>query len=278
MARPVWKGSISFGLVNMGVKAFGAVRDHEVHFHQLDKKTGARVRHVKVSSKSGDPLDKDDIEMGYEVRKGNYVTFSRGQLNELQPESTRTLDVSDFVDLDDVDPIYYERTYWLAPDGEGAARAYRLLLAAMEDQQRVGVGTVVMRNKQYLAAIRPLDGALAMSTLRFADDIVAKSEIDGIPRKAKVDAKELKLAAQIIDSLSADWKPERYKDTYTDELRKRIERKDKGQDVVEEAEPEVDTSNVTDLMEALQASVERAKKGRSKAGRAKRTPQKRKSA
>jgi DNA end-binding protein Ku len=261
--RPVWKGSISFGLVNMGVKAFSAVRDHEVHFHQLDKNTGARVRHVKVSAKSGDPLDKDDIEMGYEVRKGKYVTFSRGELAELAPASTRTVDVSDFVALDEVDPIYYERTYWLIPDGEGADRAYRLLLAAMEDQERVGIGTVVMRNKQYLAAIRPLDGALAMSTLRFADDVVAKSDIDGIPRKAKVDPKERKLAVQIIDSLASEWKPSRYKDTYTDELRKRIDRKDKGKDVVEEAEPEVDTSNVTDLMAALEASVEKAKKGRS---------------
>jgi DNA end-binding protein Ku len=261
----VWKGSISFGLVNMGVKAFSAVRDHEVHFHQLDKKSGARVRYVKVSGKSGDPLDKDDIEMGYEVRKGKYVTFSQSELNELQPASTRTLDVSDFVALEEVDPIYYERTYWLVPDGEGAARAYRLLLTAMEDEQRVGIGTVVMRNKQYLAAIRPLDGALAMSTLRFDEDVVPKSEIDGIPRKAKVDAKERKLATQIIDALASDWKPSRYKDTYTDELRTRIQRKEKGKDVVDEAEEQetVDTSNVTDLMAVLQESVERAKKGRS---------------
>ncbi|MBV9952299.1 MAG: Ku protein [Acidimicrobiia bacterium] len=280
MARPVWKGSISFGLVNMGVKAFSAVRDHEVHFHQLDKKSGARVRYVKVSGKSGDPLEKDDIEMGYEVKKGKYVTFSQRELNDLQPASTRTLDVSDFVALEDVDPIYYDRTYWLVPDGEGADRAYRLLLAAMEDEQRVGIGTVVMRNKQYLAAIRPLDGALAMSTLRFDDDVVGKSEIDGVPRKAKVDAKELKLASQIIDALASDWKPSRYKDTYTDELRKRIERKEKGKDVVEEGEEQetVDTSNVTDLMAVLQESVERAKKGRSTRKRTTKAAKARKSA
>jgi DNA end-binding protein Ku len=276
MARPVWTGSISFGLVNMGVKVFTAVRDHEVHFHQLDKKSGARVRNVKVSGKSGDPLDKDDIEMGYEIKKGKYVTFERDELKELQPASTRVLDVSDFVDLEEVDPIYYDRTYWLVPDGEGAARAYRLLLAAMEDQQRVGIGTVVMRNKQYLTAIRPLEGALAMSTMHFADDIVPKTDIDGIPRKAKVEAKELKLATQVIESLAADWKPSRYKDTYTDDLRKRIDRKAKGKDVVDEAEEqEIDTSNVTDLMAALQASVEKAKKGRTAR---KRTPAKKKSA
>jgi DNA end-binding protein Ku len=253
------------------------VRDHEVHFHQLDKKSGARVRYVKVSGKSGDPLDKDDIEMGYEVRKGKYVTFSQSELNDLQPASTRTLEVSDFVALEDVDPIYYDRTYWLVPDGEGADRAYRLLLAAMEDEQRVGIGTVVMRNKQYLAAIRPLEGALAMSTLRFADDVVGKSEIDGVPRKAKVDPKERKLASQIIDALASDWKPSRYKDTYTDELRKRIERKEKGKDVVDEAEEQetVDTSNVTDLMAVLQESVERAKKSR---GGRKRATKARKSA
>ena len=187
------------------------------------------------------------------------------------------LDVSDFVALEDVDPIYYDRTYWLVPDGEGAARAYRLLLAAMEEEQRVGIGTVVMRNKQYLTAIRPLEGALAMSTMHFADDIVPKADIDGVPRKAKVEPKELKLATQIIESLASDWKPASYKDTYTDELRKRIDRKAKGKDVVDEAEEQetVDTSNVTDLMEVLQASVEKAKKGRSTR---KRAPQKKKSA
>ena len=267
---------MSFGLVNVGVKAFTAVRDHDVHFHQLDRGSGSRIGYEKVSKKTGEPVEAEDIEMGYEVSKGRYVTFEQDELDELRPSSTRAIDVSDFVDLDAIDPIYYDRTYWLVPDGEGAARAYRLLLAAMEEEQRVGIGTVVMRNKQYLAAIRPLEGALAMSTMHFADDIVPKAEIEGIPRKAKVEPKELKLATQIIESLASDWKPASYKDTYTDELRKRIDRKAKGKDVVDEAEEqEIDTSNVTDLMAALQASVEKAKKGRTTR---KRAPQKKKSA
>ena len=262
MARAVWSGSISFGLVNVAVKAYTAVREHEVRFHQIDKKSGARVRYEKVSEKTHKKLDSDDIEMGYEVRKGRYVAFSKEGLAELRPRSTRTVEVSDFVPLEDIDPIYYERTYWLAPDGPAAARAYGLLCAAMEDRQRVGIGTVAMRNKQYLAAIRPLEGVLAMSTLRFADEIVARSEIDALPsRRARPEAKELRLAAQIVDALHAPWKPDKYHDTYTEELRDMIERRAKGQTIAVDQSP-AETAKVLDLMEALNASVAAAKKRR----------------
>ncbi|HEY2430047.1 MAG TPA: Ku protein, partial [Acidimicrobiales bacterium] len=159
-------------------------------------------------------------------------------------------------------PVYYDRTYWLGPDGEAAERAYRLLEASMEASEKVGIGTVVMRNKQYLAAIRPLDGALALSTLRFADEVVPKSDVDAVPsRQGKSDAKELRLATQIIDSLTTDWEPERYHDTYTEELRDLIERRARGEQVeVDEAEP--GPTKVVDLMEALQASIDAARKGR----------------
>jgi DNA end-binding protein Ku len=174
------------------------------------------------------------------------------------------VDVTDFVALEDVDPIYYERTYWLGPADDASKQAYGLLLAAMEDRQRVAIGTVVMRNKQYLAAIRPLDGVLAMSTMRFADEVVPRAEVDGVPsRRTKPEAKALKLATQIVDSLAGDWKPEQYHDTYAEELRKRIERKDKGKDVVEErAAPDGD-AKILDLMEALEQSVSAAKGKRS---------------
>jgi len=262
MARAVWSGSISFGLVNVAVKAYTAVREHEVRFHQIDKKSGARVRYEKVSEKTHKKLDSDDIEMGYEVRKGRYVSFTKEELAELRPRSTRTVEVSDFVPLEDIDPIYYERTYWLAPDGPAAARAYALLCAAMEDRQRVGIGSVAMRNKQYLAAIRPLEGVLAMSTLRFADEVVARSEIDALPsRRARPEAKELRLAAQIVDALQAPWKPEKYHDTYTEELRDLIERRAKGETVAIDQSP-AETAKVLDLMEALNASVAAAKKRR----------------
>jgi DNA end-binding protein Ku len=274
MARAVWSGSISFGLVNVPVKAYTAVRDHEVSFHQLEKDTGSRIRYRKVSEKTGEEVDADDIELGYEIRKGEYVTFEKGEIDDLRPESTRAIDVSDFVPLEDIDPIYYERTYWLGPGDDSAAKAYQLLLAAMEDRQRVGIGTVVMRNKQYLTAIRPLDGVLAMSTMRFADEVVPQSDVDELPsRRSKPDAKAVKLATQIVDSLATDWDPEKYEDTYTKELRTLIKRKDKGEDLVieEKAEPR---AKVLDLMEALEASVAEARSGRKGSGPSKRTAKK----
>jgi DNA end-binding protein Ku len=233
-----------------------------------------------VSEKTGREVDADDIELGFEIRKGRYVTFDKSELEELKPESTKAIEVTDFVDLEAVDPIYYERTYWLGPADDAAKQAYGLLLAAMEDRQRVAIGTVVMRNKQYLAAIRPLDGALAMSTMRFADEVVPRAEVDGVPdRRTKPDAKALKLATQIVDSLAGDWKPEQYHDTYAEELRARIERKDKGKDVVKDSEAPAKGAEILDLMEALEQSVSAAKRGRrSSGGRKKASPRKKASA
>jgi DNA end-binding protein Ku len=270
MARSVWKGTISFGLVSVPVRAFSAVRDHDVHFHQIDKATGSRVRNQKVSDKSGDELGSDDIEMGYEIADGRYVTFDKDELDELRPASTRTVDVGDFVPLDQVDPVYYERTYWLAPDGDPAKEPYQLLLAAMEDRELVAVGTVVMRNKQYLTAIRPLDGALAMSTMRFADEVVPRKDVEDVPqRRSKPDAKMLKMATQLVDALTGDWKPKQYKDTFTDELRKRIQAKEKGEEITEDPTPEP-RADVVDLMSALEASVKESRSRRSSGSGSKR--------
>jgi DNA end-binding protein Ku len=239
------------------------VRDHDVHFHQLDKKSGARVRDKKVSEKSGREVQSDDIQMGFEVSKGTYVTFDKGELTELKPESTRAIEITDFVDLDEIDPIYYERTYWLAPDGDGAKKAYGLLVAAMTDRNRVGIGTVVMRNKEYLTAVRPLDTALAMSTMRFADEVVPRRDVDALPSRAtKPDGKAMKMAAQLIDGLSAAWKPEAYHDTYAEELRARIKAKDAGKDVVREASASEPNGKVLDLMAALEASLEQGNRPR----------------
>ena len=283
MARPTWSGTISFGLVNVPVKAFTAVRDHDVHFNQLDKKTGARIRNKKVSERSGREVEADDIAMGFEISKGKYVTFAKEELKELQPASTRAIEVTDFVALEDVDPIFYERTYWLAPADDRAKEAYGLLLDAMEDRGRAAIGTVVMRNKEYLTAIRPLDGALAMSTMRFADEVVPRSDIDGIPsRRSKADPKALKLATQIVDSLAGDWDPEKYHDTYAEELRSRIKAKDRGKEVVDEAAPDEGDDKIVDLMAALEASVDRAKgnrrTSRTRQATRKRTPAKKQAA
>ena len=258
MARPVWSGVISFGLVSVPVKAHSAVRDHDVHFHQIDKRSGARIRNRKVSAKTGEEVDNADIEMGFETSKGRYVTFSKPELDDLRPESTRTIDVTDFVRLDDVDPIYFDRTYWLAPADETAVKPYQLLRAAMEERGLVAIGTVVMRNKQYLTAIRPLQGALAMSTMRFADEVVPRSDVDGVPdRRSKPEAKMLRMATQLVDSLTSEWNPGQYHDTFTEELRARIRAKRSGRKVT--SEPKEAEPKVIDLMQALEESVKGAR-------------------
>jgi DNA end-binding protein Ku len=262
MARPVWSGVISFGLVSVPVKAYPAVRDHDVHFHQIDKGSGSRIRNRKVSAKTGKEVDNADIELGFETSKGRYVTFSKRELDDLRPASTRAVEVSDFVSLDDIDPIYYERTYWLAPADDAAVKPYQLLRAAMEDRGLVAIGTVVMRNKQYLTAIRPLEGALAMSTMRFADEVVPRSDVDGVPdRRTKPDQRMLRMANQLVDSLTTDWNPRRYHDTFTEELRERIEAKQAGKKL--EIEPEEGAEpKVIDLMQALEDSVKGARANR----------------
>jgi DNA end-binding protein Ku len=259
MARAIWSGSVTFGLVNVPVKAYTAVRDHEVHFHQLEKGTGARIRYQKISEKTSKEVDKKNIEPGYELDHGRYAVVDPSEVDELRPRTTRTIEVSDFVALSDIDPIYYERTYWLSPDGEGARRPYRLLLAAMEDKQRVAIGSVVMRNKQYLAAIRPLDGALAMSTMRFADEVVPRTSVEDLASAGeKPESKELRLAEQIIESLSTEWDPEQYHDTYTEQLRELITKRSKGHRVVAEEESPAAEAQVIDLMSALEASLDAA--------------------
>ena len=257
MARSLWTGSISFGLVNVPVKAFTAVRDHDVHFHQLDKKSGSRIRYRKVAEDTGKEVAKDDIAWRFEVKNGRYVTFDDKEMEALRPASTRVIEVSDFVALEEIDPIYYESTYWLVPHGEAAKKSYQLLVAAMDDAQQVGIGTVVLRDKQHLVAVRPLDDVLAMSTMRFADEVVGLSEIEGMPRRGKTDPKALKMATQLIEGLSSEWKPEQYHDTYTEALRQRITAKNRGKEVVEAAEEPA--ARVLDLMAALEASIDAAK-------------------
>jgi DNA end-binding protein Ku len=263
MAQQVWRGSISFGLVNVAVRAFGATRDQKVHFHQIDSRSGSRIGYDKVAKATGEKVDKGDIALGYEVEPGRYVTFDPEEVAALRPRSTRTVEISDFVDLAAIDPIYYEKTYWLVPADEAAEKAYGLLAAAMEAEQRVGIGMVVMRTKQYLAAIRPLQGALAMSTMRFADEVVAASDVGGMPERVEPSDKELDLARQIISGLSDEWDPSEYHDSFTAELRTLIDQKAAGNEILEESEgaPE-EKGQLVDLMAALQASVDAAKRPR----------------
>ncbi len=255
MARSVWSGSISFGLVNVGVKAYSAIRDQSVHLHQIDRASGTRVRNQKVAGHGGPPVAADDISMGYEVADGRYVLIDPDDIAALRPTSTRSLDITAFVELSAIDPVHYERTYWLAPAGDGAEQAYRLLLATMEDQGRVGIGSVVMRNTEHLAAIRPYGGALAMSTMRFAGELVPREDVEDLPERGDPpDDRQLALARQVLDSLADEWEPDRYHDTYAAALRQLIEQEGEVSEIDDGSSPQ-GVGAVLDLMAALEASV-----------------------
>jgi DNA end-binding protein Ku len=261
MARAIWSGSISFGLVNVPVKVYPAVRQHDIHFTQLDPK-GNRIRYKRVSEKSGREVEYDDIKKGYEVGKGSYVMIEPDELQSAKPEATSTIDISDFVDLEEIDPIYYEHTYYLAPatKDKGTVKAYALLLRALEQQDKVGIGTVVIRTKQYLAGIRAKDKALVMSTMLFPDEVVSVDDVSDLPdRLPPVTERELTLAAQVIDALASKWDPERYRDTYRAQVLELIKKKADGKEIVVE-EPEKQEAKVVDLMAALEASLQAAKK------------------
>jgi len=261
MARAIWSGTISFGLVNVPVKLYSAVHSKDLQFHQFDPK-GNRIRQKRVSEKTGREVDYSEIVKGYEVKKGQYVMVDPDELQAYKPESTKTIEISDFVELDEIDPIYYENTYYLAPDGKAAEKAYNLLLQSMEKQGKAAIGKVVIRTKQYLAAIRPLDGVLALSTMRFADEVVPTSEVKNgsSGKEASVSSREVDMASQIIDSLTSEWDPSRYHDTYREQVLELLKKKAEGEEIVVE-EPEDDKGQVLDLMAALEASLADAKKG-----------------
>ena len=261
MARAIWSGSISFGLVNVPVKVYAAVKQQDLSFHQFEEDTNARIRYKKVSEKTGKEVPAERITKGYELSKGHYVMLDPEELENFAPRATRMIDIEDFVALEEIDPIYYDHNYYLSPDGgEGPERAYSLLLQAMEKQKKVAIGRVVMRGKQYLAAIRPFaEGALAMSTMLFSDEVVPVADVEGLPvKQSGVSDREVKMAAQIIESLTREWDPGRYTDTYREQVLDFIERKAAGEEVVIEEEPE--RPEAVDLMAALEASLAAAKK------------------
>lgn len=268
MARSIWKGSLSFGLVNVPVRLFTAVRHRNVQFRQMDR-SGARIRYRRVSETTGEEVPYEEIVKGYEISPDRFVMVEPEELERLAPAATHTIDVEDFVTLESIDPVFYENHYFLAPEGvPGATRAYALLVRAMEQRDRVAVGRLVMREKQYLVAVRPAGGLLMVSTLLFPDEVVAPESIDDLPSAGdlpEVGEKELDLAGQIIDSLAAEWEPDRYHDTYREKVLELIEAKAEGQEIVtaETAEP---TPNVTDLMAALQASLEKGRPRRDRDG------------
>ncbi|MGH2847593.1 MAG: Ku protein, partial [Thermoleophilaceae bacterium] len=237
-----------------------AVSRKTVRFHQLNRKTGHRIAQKRVDSVTNEEVPYEDIVKGYELGKERYVVITPDELEALDPEKTRTIDIEDFVDLEEIDPIYFDHPYYLAPD-PGAAKAYRLLVDAMEDSGKVAVARVVLRSKEHLVAIRPREGALAMETMLFADEVIAADSLDELSADGdlKTSQRELTMAKQLIDSLASDFEPEKYRDEYRDRVLELIERKAQGETIVIE-EPEAEPEKVPDLMAALEASIASAKK------------------
>lgn len=267
MARALWKGSISFGLVNVPVRLFAAVKKKDVHFHQLQDSTGARIRNKKVSESSGREVDTDHIIKGYEISKGNYVEVTDAEFEAAAPERSHTIEIEDFVDLGEIDPLQFTNTYWIAPeDTKGASTAYALLRDAMDKKERVAVGQFVLRTKQHLVIARPVDKALALHTMLYPDEIVGASDVEGLPVRVKPTPKEMRMAEQLIDSLTVKWDPGKYRDTYREKLLDVIEKKAKGEEIV--TEPHEERAEVVDLMAALEASIN-ASKSKPKRGRTK---------
>lgn len=261
MPRAIWSGSISFGLVNIPVKLYGAVSRKTVHFNQLDARTNSRVKQKRVNPETGEEVPYEQIVKGYELSSGAYVVVTDDELAALDPKAVRTIDIDEFVDLVDIDPIFYDSAYYLAPDK--ASKPYALLAKAMEETGKVGIAHFVMRTKQYLAAIRPKDGRLLLSTMVYADEVndpASIPELDDLD-EIELPEREVAMAEQLITSLSADFEPERFTDTYREAVLELIERKAAGEEVVAPAAA-AEPDKVVDLMAALEASVAAAKEAR----------------
>jgi DNA end-binding protein Ku len=261
MARSIWSGAISFGLVNVPVKLYSAVSRKTVRFNQLNSETGNRIAQKRVDPETGEEVPFDQIVKGFELTKDRYVIVTPDELDALDPERTRTVDIEDFVDLADIDPIYYDHPYYLVPD-KGSAKAYGLLLNAMEASGKVAIARVVLRSKEQLVAIRPAGDLLMMETMIFHDEVVPHDDIEDLPdsKELKASERELKMAQQLIESLSSDFEPERYHDEYREKVLELIEMKASGQEIA--VQPEAPApAKVPDLMAALEASLAAVKSG-----------------
>jgi DNA end-binding protein Ku len=263
MARPVWSGTISFGLVAIPVKLFHAVRRQSVSFNQLDDRNMARIRYRKVNAETGEEVGDDHIVKGYEISKGRYVLVDPDELEPFMPAATKSVDLEEFVDLVDIDPVYFDTAYHLAPDGP--PKPYVLLARAMEASGKVAIGRFVMRNKQYTAAIRAEDGRLVMSTLAYADEVIDPADIDELQGLADIEVndKEVAMAEALVDSLAADFEPEKYRDEYREEVMALIQMKADGEEF-EAPEAAAEKPKVVDIMAALEASVAAAKEARTR--------------
>jgi DNA end-binding protein Ku len=255
MPSAIWTGSISFGLVQVPVRLVGATKSKDVSFNQLEAGTGSRIRYKKVSEQSGEEVSQDKIIRGFEVSKGRYVTIEPGELEALRPKASHTIDIEEFVDLDDIDPLYFEQPYYLVPDARGA-KPYRLLVDAMTELNKVAVGRIIVRSKERLVAIRPLEGMLCIETMRYADEVLPRDEL--LPEDVELTERERTMARQLVESLAVDdFEPEKFKDEYREQVLDLIDKKAAGEEVV--AEPVVEPpAKVLDLVAALEASLAKA--------------------
>ncbi|MBW8707502.1 hypothetical protein MBT84_48495 [Streptomyces sp. MBT84] len=264
MARAIWSGVLTFGLVTVPVQLFTATEDHAVHFHQLQRNTSDRVRYQRVNERTGKEVDYEDIVKGYDLGGGDYVIVEPEELDEITPGKSQVIEISGFVDLEQVEPVYFDKTYYLAPKGEEYTKVYELLRAALEKENKTGVATFVMRGKQYLVALRAQEEVLVLHTLHWADEVRdPHQELPVLSSRKDATGKELDTARQLIGALSTDWNPRDYHDTYEERVKELVDAKSEGKEIVsEEAPPEA--TNVIGLMEALQRSVEQTHNRRGK--------------
>jgi DNA end-binding protein Ku len=275
MPRTIWKGALSFGLVNIPVGVYPATSDKSIHFNQFEEGTSDRIRYKKVNERTGEEVSNDRIVRGFDLGGGEYVILSDEELESAEPKKSRQIEISDFVGLADIDPVYFRTTYYLAPEGAGSDKAYALLRRAMSEAGRIGIATMVMRNKEYLVAIRPEDDALALHTMYFSDEVRSPGkELPELPENGEVSDRELSMAQLLIESMDSEWDPERFHDTHREKVEALIDEKAQGHEIVIQSAPE-EPAKVVDLMEALNASIKAAAKPGAKAGGA--TPTKRSS-
>jgi DNA end-binding protein Ku len=257
MARAIWSGSISFGLLNVPVKLYSAVARRGISLRELRESDGVRIRHRRVAEGTDEEVPYEKIIKAFEITPDRYVPLTKEEMAALAPEKTRAIEVQDFVDLDQIDPIYFDSPYYLGP-ADGAEKAYSLLAKAMEETGKVAIARFVFRNKEHLAALRPSDGVLTLTTMRFADEVVPPGELDDVlpTKQPKVGKREVEMAEQLIDSLTREFDPSAYRDEYREELLALIERKAEGKDVlagVSAEEPKA--TKAPDLMAALEESI-----------------------
>ena len=277
MARAIWTGTISFGLLNVPVRLYSAVARRDVALRQIRASDGARIRNRRVAKGSDEEVPYGEIVKAFEITADRYVPLTKQELEALAPEKSRSIEVQDFVDLDQIDPIYFDSPYYLGP-AKGAEKAYSLLARAMQESGKVAIARFVFRNKEHLAALRPGEGVLTLTTMRFADEVVPPSELeDALPREEqKVAKKEVEMAERLIESLSAEFDPTAYRDEYREQLLALIERKAKGKEVLETPETEAPKPTAApDLMSALEESIAAVKHRKGKARNRKATPKKR---